>query len=106
MLHLEPTLHLVILLAEINFLASSSSSLGFLVVLEKFKKGLVFSVQSLLVLFHFILALLLSRLVMDIHINFIRRILFNLMLFSMPTSAIFAGMSRLLSITYAALRRS
>ena len=108
MLHLEPALHLVILLAEIYFLASSSSSssLRFLVALEKFKKGLVFSVESLLVLFRFIVALLFARLVMDIHIDLIRRILFSLVLLSMLTSAIFAGVRRLLSITDATLRRS
>ena len=108
MLHLEPALHLVILLAEIYFLASSSSSssLRFLVALEKFKKGLVLSVEPLLVLFRFIVALLFACLVMDVHVDLIRRILFSLVLLSMLTSAIFAGVRRLLSITDAALRRS
>ena len=106
MLHLEPALHLVILLAEIYFLASSSSSLRFLVALEKFKKGLVLSVEPLLVLFRFIVALLFARLVMDVHVDLIRRILFSLVLLSMLTSAIFSGVRRLLSITDAALRRS
>lgn len=106
MLHLEPTLHLIILLAEIYFLASSSSSLRFLIALEKFKKGLVLSVEPLLVFFCFIVALFLSCFVIDIHIDLIRCILFNLVLVRMLTSAIFARMGRFLSITDTTLRRS